>query len=120
MKGRKKIAPAHHALAAFVRPCTALDMKFLLAPWLPRAVRNIAEFSLAEQKPQHVLLDDRDTGRVGSAQTVVIDQDREMRQPALPGFARDIFENALTERAWMGRKVETFGLALQHMAKDST
>src|SRR3970040_893472 len=94
--------------------------RLLLAFRWAVAGRKIAEFSLAEQKPEHVLLDDRDAGRVGSAQTVVIDQNRKMGQPALPGFARDIFEDALTERAWMGREVEAFGFGLQRMAKDNT
>jgi len=66
-----------------------------------------------------MLFDEGDTLRIGAVQAEIVEQNREVVQPLLPGFLGDILVNALTEFARVGRKIEAGGLALEFQAKDN-
>lgn len=95
------------------------DKLFLTARWTVTS-RQISELAFLEQKSKHVLFDYRHAGGVGGAEAIVIDEDGQVRQPALPSLARDVFVDALSERTGVGRKLKTFGIAFQDLAKNST
>lgn len=75
--------------------------------------------AFAEQKSEHVLLDDLDGLRVRGAEAVFIHNHREPFQPPFPALFGYVLVDPVAQRPGVGPAIETFRLALENLTIDS-
>ena len=86
---------------------------FTTTGW-PITCWQLAHLSFSKQKAQHMLLNKANIIRIGSTQTVFIDNCSETFKPLPPTLFRNMHIYPLSQLSRMRRLIQTFSLTFQH------